>query len=60
MVRKQFLSFLLIFSLLFSCASALAEADDDDDWDDNVDDAWEMEHPLHLSLIHISEPTRPY
>ena len=47
MVRKQFLSFLLIFSLLFSCASALAEADDDDDWDDNVDDAWEMEHPLH-------------
>lgn len=46
MARKQFLSFLLIFSLLFSCASALAEADDDDDWDDNVDDAWEMEHPL--------------
>lgn len=47
MARKQFLSFLLIFSLLISCASALAEADDDDDWDDNVDDAWEMEHPLH-------------
>lgn len=47
MARKQFLSFLLIFSLLFSCASALAETDDDDDWDDNVDDAWEMEHPLH-------------
>lgn len=46
MARKQFLSFLLIFSLLISCASALAEADDDDDWDDNVDDAWEMEHPL--------------
>ena len=47
MARKQFLSFLLIFSLLISYASALAEADDDDDWDDNVDDAWEMEHPLH-------------
>ena len=47
MARKQFLSFLLIFSLLISCASALAETDDDDDWDDNVDDAWEMEHPLH-------------
>ena len=47
MARKQFLSFLLIFSLLISCAPALAEADDDDDWDDNVDDAWEMEHPLH-------------
>lgn len=46
MTRKQFLSFLLIFSLLFACASALAEADDDDDWDDDVDDAWEMEHPL--------------
>ena len=39
MARKQFLSFLLIFSLLFSCASALAEADDDDDWDAKVDDA---------------------
>ena len=38
MARKQFLSFLLVFSLLFSCASALAETDDDDDWDDEDDD----------------------